>query len=292
MRPRDAFLQQLVLGLLLGGLYGLAAAGLSLVFGVLRGAQRGARRADHAGRLREPSALVTREARSVRRALLIIPLAGAALGALLYGGLFRFMVRPGEEARIKNSLLVGFGLALTLQALAVRLFTADERSITTSYAAGRRVGGRGGPARAAPEPRRRASSDRRLLHALPPADPLGSGDSGHRRGLGGRSLLGIDVRRAYPLAFALGTALAGTAGTLVSRGLLDQPVHRAGLDPEGAHRRGAGRPGSASAPLGRASCSVAEAVAPCLRGALPRGGRAAPLLLVLGARPQGLFGRP
>src|SRR5207237_615292 len=31
----NAFLQQLVLGLLIGGLYGLAAAGLSLVFGVL-----------------------------------------------------------------------------------------------------------------------------------------------------------------------------------------------------------------------------------------------------------------
>jgi hypothetical protein len=32
--------------------------------------------------------------------------------------------------RIKNSLLVGFGPALTLHALAVRL---DERSITTAY---------------------------------------------------------------------------------------------------------------------------------------------------------------
>ena len=37
--------QQLLLGILIGGLYGLAAAGLSLVFGVLRGPQRGARRA-------------------------------------------------------------------------------------------------------------------------------------------------------------------------------------------------------------------------------------------------------
>ena len=64
--------------------------------------------------------------------LVVIPLAGA-LGALLYGGVFRFIVRHGEETRIKNSLLVGFGLALTLQALAVRLFTADERSITTAY---------------------------------------------------------------------------------------------------------------------------------------------------------------
>ena len=31
-----AFVQQMVLGLLIGGLYGLAAAGLSLVFGVLK----------------------------------------------------------------------------------------------------------------------------------------------------------------------------------------------------------------------------------------------------------------
>ena len=49
--------------------------------------------------------------------MLVIPLS-ASLGALLYAGLFRFIVRHGEETRIKNSLLVGFGLALTFQAAA------------------------------------------------------------------------------------------------------------------------------------------------------------------------------
>src|SRR5437879_13482588 len=34
--PMTVLAQQIVLGLLLGGLYGLAAAGLSLVFGVLK----------------------------------------------------------------------------------------------------------------------------------------------------------------------------------------------------------------------------------------------------------------
>src|SRR2546425_11139627 len=38
-----------------------------------------------------------------------------------------------------------------------------------------------------------------------------------------RSLTGIDVRRAYLLAFALGTALAGAAGTLVGVGYSISP---------------------------------------------------------------------
>src|SRR6185503_2695094 len=64
--------------------------------------------------------------------LLVIP--GALLaGAVLYLGLFGFVVRAHEHTRVKNSLLVGFGLALSLHALAVRLWTADDRSITTTY---------------------------------------------------------------------------------------------------------------------------------------------------------------
>ena len=51
----------------------------------------------------------------------------------LVPGLFGFVVRADEETRMKNSLLIGFGLALALQALAVRLWTADERSVPTAY---------------------------------------------------------------------------------------------------------------------------------------------------------------
>ena len=125
-------LQQLVLGLLLGGLYGLAAAGLSLIFGVLKvlnvahgdlimiGGYAAFWLAGGWGL--DPFAAL----------LVVVPLT-AALGLVLYQGLFSFVVRFHEETRIKNSLLVGFGLALTLHALAVRLFTADERSIPTTY---------------------------------------------------------------------------------------------------------------------------------------------------------------
>src|SRR2546428_10661314 len=77
----------------------------------------------------------------------VIPAALVA-GVILYWALFGWVVRAPEETRVKNSLLVGFGLALALEAAAVRLFTADERSITTGYAgAVLSVGGLAGPGR-------------------------------------------------------------------------------------------------------------------------------------------------
>src|SRR3989442_7871629 len=64
--------------------------------------------------------------------LRVLPLS-LLLGVALYWALFGFVVRADEETRVKNSLLIGFGLALALHALAVRLWTADERSIITPY---------------------------------------------------------------------------------------------------------------------------------------------------------------
>src|SRR5256885_16827427 len=79
----------------------------------------------------------------------VIPAALVA-GVILYWALFGWVVRAPEETRVKNSLLVGFGLALALEAAAVRLFTADERSITTGYAGA--VLSIGGPAGAGGRP--------------------------------------------------------------------------------------------------------------------------------------------
>jgi branched-chain amino acid transport system permease protein len=212
-----ALVQQLVLGVLLGGLYGLAAAGLSLVFGVLRvlnvahgelimlGGYAAFWLAELAGL--DPFLSLA----------VVLPLAGAA-GAALYAALFGFIVRFDEETRVKNSLLVGFGLALALHALAVRAFTADERSIATSYT------GWPIPVGGIVVPLGRLMG---LVIALALVAGL------HlflRRGRWGQAiraaaedweaalLLGIDIRRAYVLAFAVGTALAGAAGVLVSVG--------------------------------------------------------------------------
>src|SRR6266699_1243913 len=125
-------LQQLVLGVLIGGLYGLAAAGLSLVFGVMRVLNVAHGELIMLGGYGAFWLAALFGVDPFASLVLVIP-GSLLLGALLYWGLFGFVVRAHEETRIKNSLLIGFGLALALHALAVRLFTADERSVPTPW---------------------------------------------------------------------------------------------------------------------------------------------------------------
>src|SRR5262245_25397466 len=125
--------QQLTLGVLVGGLYERAAAVLSLTFGdlgVLNVAD---------GQLLLPGGygalgLFTLWQIDPFLSLLGVGPALFVLGLILYWALFQFVVKAHEELRIKNSLLIGFGLTLVFHPLAIRLWTADERAVTTAYA--------------------------------------------------------------------------------------------------------------------------------------------------------------
>jgi len=289
----SALAQQIVLGILIGGLYGLAAAGLSLVFGVLK-----VLNVAHGelimlggyGAFWLASLLGIDPFASL---VLVIP-GSLLLGAVLYWGLFAFVVRAHEETRVKNSLLVGFGLALALHALAVQLWTADDRSVTTPYSGA-------------------------VLHVGPLAVPVirlvslviafaliaglhlllarwrwGKAIRATAEDWQAALLTGIDVRRAYLLAFAIGTALAGAAGTLVSVGYSISPaiglewtlkalivVVLAGL----------------GSMLGTFAAGLVVGVAEALSAAAFGGPYREVVglvifLVVLVARPQGLFGRP
>ena len=217
-----SFLQQLVLGLLIGGLYGLAAAGLSLVFGVLKVLNVAHGQLIMLGGYGAFWLFALWGLDPFASLALVVP-GALVLGVVLYGALFGWVVRAHEETRVKNSLLIGFGLALALDGAAVRLWTADERSITTGYAGA--VFAFGGLA----VPLVRLAS-LVLAFAL-----IGGLHLLLRRWRWGRAIrataedweaalmTGIDVRRAYLLAFAIGTALAGAAGTLVSVGYSISP---------------------------------------------------------------------
>jgi branched-chain amino acid transport system permease protein len=207
--------QQIVLGLLIGGLYGLAAAGLGLVFGVLK-----VLNVAHGelimlggyGAFWIVSLLGVDPFVSLG---LVIPLS-LLLGVALYVGLFGFVVRADEETRVKNSLLIGFGLALALHATAVRLWTADERSVPTPWGgAVLSVGGL-----SLPVVRLASLAIAFLLigalHLLLTRWRWGKAVRAAAEDWQAALLTGIDVRRAYMLAFALGTGLAGAAGTLVT----------------------------------------------------------------------------
>ena len=214
--------QQIILGVLIGGLYGLAAAGLSLVFGVLKVLNVAHGELIMLGGYAAFWTVALLGMDPFGSLVVVVPLSLLA-GVCLYGALFGFVVRASEETREKNSLLIGFGLALVLHALAVRLWTADERSIITPY------GGAVITVAGLSIPVVRLLS---LVLAFAVIGGLQLLLTHWRWGKAIRAtaedwqaalLTGIDVRRAYLLAFAIGTGLAGIAGVLVSVGYSISP---------------------------------------------------------------------
>src|SRR5512141_454104 len=129
----QSFFQTLAFGLFTGGIYGIAAMGLALIFGVMKMLNIA-----H-GELLMLGGYATFWAFSKFG---IDPFVSLAIGipALFLVGLvldrtvYRHIVRLLGEEKIKNSLLVSFGLTLVIQNLAMWLFTADERTVQVSYA--------------------------------------------------------------------------------------------------------------------------------------------------------------
>jgi branched-chain amino acid transport system permease protein len=211
----EPMVQILVFGLFVGGLYGVGAVGLSLVFGVLR-----VLNVAH-GELLMLGGYASIWLFLLFRvdpfvSLLASLLLLFALGAALHLGLFRFVIRFDEENKIKNSLLISFGLALVLQNLAIALWTADERSITTFYSGlGPSVGGV-----ALPFTRLAGLAAALLiilaLHLFMQRTYVGKAIRATAADWEAAALAGVDVQRIYLLTFAIGAALAGAAGTLVS----------------------------------------------------------------------------
>ena len=120
----DLILQTAVAGILVGALYGLAALGLSLAFGVLRILNVAHGELIMLGGY-AAFYLFTSVGMDPMFSMGVVFAMLALFGLLLYVLVFNRVVKLDEENRIKNSLLIGFGLTLILQTIAVRLFTAD-----------------------------------------------------------------------------------------------------------------------------------------------------------------------
>ena len=215
--------QNLVFGILVGALYGLAAVGLSLVFGVTKFLNVAHGELLMFGGyasfwvftllgvdpfLTLPSTIIF---------LLLI-------GLVLYKLLFARMVKLTEEIKIKNTLLVGFGLSLILQNVALRLWTADDRGITTSYAGSvfTILGVRFPIVRVASLGI--AFVSLLALQLFLRRTYTGKAIRATVEDWEAATLMGIDIHRVYLLSFVLGAALAGVAGTLVSVGYSIEPA--------------------------------------------------------------------
>ena len=118
--------QNLVFGILLGALYGLAAVGIAMVFGVTKFLN-----VAH-GELLMFGGYACFWMFSLFKLdpFLSLPLTIVFLvliGVVLYKVLFVRMVKLPTEDKINNTMLIGFGLTLILQNIALSLWTADDR---------------------------------------------------------------------------------------------------------------------------------------------------------------------
>lgn len=211
----EAVLQNLVFGILLGALYGLAAVGIALVFGVTKFLN-----VAHGELLMFGgyacfwlfSLLDLDPFLSLPLTIIFLLL----IGTVLYQLLFVRMVKLAVEEKIKNTMLIGFGLTLILQNVALLLWTADDRGITTSYS------GEAFTLLGVRFPYVRVAG---LLISLVCLFALqqflrktytGKAIRATVENWEAASLMGIDVYKVYLISFLLGTALAGVAGALVS----------------------------------------------------------------------------
>ncbi len=207
--------QNIVFGLFVGGIYGIAAIGLALAFGVMN-----VLNIAH-GELLMIGGYISFGLFSLLGmdpfiSLVICVPALFVIGLVLDRLVYRHVARLAGEDKIKNSLLISFGMVLILQNLAIRLFTADERTIQVPYA------GEGINLLGVSLPYTRlfglfiALVAIVALHFFLQRTGPGKAIRATAEDWEAAELSGINVQRVYMMTFALGAALAGVAGTLVS----------------------------------------------------------------------------
>jgi branched-chain amino acid transport system permease protein len=208
--------QIIVYGVITGAFYGLAAVGLSLVFGVMRHMNiahgsflmLGGFAAYWIFHLLKLDPFV-----SIPLVMVIL----FAIGAALYKGLFSRLDKLPEGLKINNSMLVGFGLTWIIDNLAILFWTSDVRAVTPSYTGkvwyvlpGLRLPIVGLVIIGI------ASLVILSLYLILTRTYFGKSVRATAQDRDAGNLMGINVERTYLIFFALSAALAGIAGVVAA----------------------------------------------------------------------------
>jgi branched-chain amino acid transport system permease protein len=208
--------QIIVYGIITGAFYGLAAVGLSLVFGVMRHMNiahgsflmLGGFAAYWLFHLLKLDPFV-----SIPLVMVIL----FAIGAVLYKGLFSRLDKLPEGLKINNSMLVGFGLTWVIDNLAILFWTSDVRAVTPSYTGkvwhvlpGLRLPVVGLVVIGI------ASVVIFSLYLILTRTYFGKSVRATAQDRDAGNLMGINVERTYLIFFALSAALAGVAGVVAA----------------------------------------------------------------------------
>lgn len=212
-----SIVQNLVFGLFVGSIYGIAAVGLALVFGVMKMLNVAHGELLMVGGYVSYWLFKSAGVDPFVSLLISAPLMFLA-GVLLNQVLFRFVARLDTEKKIKNSLLISFGLVLILQNLAQQAWSADDRSIQTPYSGvGLNIAGIALPYT------RLANLGMALLvivglHLFLSRTYIGKAIRATAEDWESAILAGVNIRTIYLVTLGLSAALAAIAGALVAIG--------------------------------------------------------------------------
>jgi branched-chain amino acid transport system permease protein len=205
------FLQALVTGLLMGGVYAAYSSGFSLIFGVMNIVNI------FHGELIMIGAFTTYWLFTLYHMDPFVTLPISILSAGLLGYVIqRFLINRVVEAPPMISYLCTFGVHLVLANAALLAWSADFRTVTTSYS------GEGFSVGPITVPLARLVT---FIIAIVTTFALYRFLEKNRHGKAIRAasqdkemarLVGIDIRKVYALTFALGAGITGMAGGLLS----------------------------------------------------------------------------
>jgi branched-chain amino acid transport system permease protein len=210
--------QQIVNGLIVGGVYSLTAAGVSLTYGVLRVLNLSQ------GEMYMLGAYLALMAVTVLHAPYWVSIIVAFMGIAFLGLLTeRVALRPVRRSGTIYSYITTFAVAFIIQNVSILVWTADPRIFPTSYAAvNLSVGGV-------------YFTLQQLivfiacwaiigvLYCLIRFTKFGLAIRAVSQSIDTSSLMGIPVNYVIALTFAIATGLAGVAGALIGPSLLVYP---------------------------------------------------------------------
>jgi branched-chain amino acid transport system permease protein len=205
--------QTLVFGVLNGALYGIIALGIALVFGVMK----------YLNVAHGSLIIVGAYGSLILFRLGIDPFVSIPVilivlffgGAILYKAFFTYIIGFSEGDKIKNSLLISFGLILVIDNLATLIWTGDERSMTPFYsgvtfeAFGLRlplIGLSGGVL---------ALVLISVLHLFLSKTYFGKSIRAASQDPEAASLMGININLTFLISFAISVSLAGIPSVLI-----------------------------------------------------------------------------